>query len=79
MSPLVGGRASYQPQQNDEGFEVIFTGKLDLTAHPLLHHQGIPFTSIFIEENDILYPTRALTDVLTYKKFDTKTLKLQRK
>ncbi len=65
--------------ENDEGFEVIVTGVLDTVALPLIHHQGIPFTSIFLEENDKLYPTRYITDVLTYKTFDTKTLKLKRK
>jgi hypothetical protein len=65
--------------ENDEGFEVIVTGVLDTIALPLLHHQGIPFTSIFLEENDKLYPTRYITDVLTYKTFDTKTLELKRK
>ncbi|MDR6968501.1 hypothetical protein J2X31_002524 [Flavobacterium arsenatis] len=65
--------------ENDEGFEVIVIGNLDTIALPLLHHQGIPFTSIFLEENDKLYPTRYITDVLTYKTFDTKTLKLKKK
>lgn len=65
--------------ENDEGFEVIFTGELHITAHPLLHHQGIPHASIFVEKNGELYATKALTDVLTYKKFDPVTMKLTKK
>lgn len=64
---------------NDEGFEIIFTGKLNVTAQPLLHHQGIPHASIFVEKDGKLFATRALTDVLTYKTFDPVTMKLTKK
>ena len=43
----------------------------------LLHHQGIPHKSLFIGGDDYKNPTRALTDVLSYRTWNPETLELK--
>lgn len=62
----------------DGGFEVVVKGNLiGIATLNLLHHQGLPHKAIYTGTDKEIYPVKALTDVLTYKKWDSKTLKLK--
>lgn len=61
-----------------DGFDVIVEGIFRGIFLPLLHHQGIPHKNLFIQRGNDVYPTRVLTDILTYKTFDPVTFKLER-
>ena len=68
----------YSSQLYDDGFEVVIKGKyVGGKSIILLHHQGLPHTSLFIGGDNYKYPTKALTDVLTYKKWNPETLELK--
>jgi len=67
----------YSSKLTDDGFEVIMSGIFRGIFLPMLHHQGIPHKSLFIERDGIEYPTKALTDVLTYKTWNPETLELK--
>lgn len=67
----------YSSKITKNGFEVYMKGMFRYIFRPMIHQQGIPHSSIFIEREGKEYPTRSLTDVLTYKKWNPNTLKLQ--
>lgn len=67
----------YSSKLNDGGFEVFFIGNFRGIFIPIVHHQGIPHANIFTEEDGVEYPTRALTDVLTYRKWNPDTYELK--
>lgn len=67
----------YSSKLTKNGFEVYMKGMFRGIFLPMIHQQGIPHTSLFIEREGKEYPTRALTDVLTYRKWDPNTLKLK--
>jgi len=67
----------YSSKLNEGGFEVFFIGYFRGIFLPIIHHQGIPHTSMFIEVEEVEYPTRALTDVLTYRKWNPETYELK--
>ena len=69
----------YSSKLTSDGFEVVVTGKFHYIFRSILHHQGLPHTSIFVERNGIEYPSNSLTDVLTYKTFDPETFELKKK
>lgn len=69
----------YSSKLTPNGFEVVMEGMFRGIFLPVLHHQGLPHKSLFITRNGREYPTRAITDVLSYKTFDPKTLKLKKK
>jgi hypothetical protein len=69
----------YSSKLTGTGFEIYMKGIFRGTFLPLLHHQGIPHTSMFIERNGIEYPTKALIDVMTYKSFDPISFELRKK
>ena len=66
----------YSSKLVENGFEVIVTGDFLGIFLPMIHHQGIPHASMFIESEGKEYPTNAIIDVMTHKKFDAKTYKL---
>lgn len=66
----------YSSKVTDDGFEINMTGIFRVIFLPLMHQQGIPHSSMFIVREDKEYPTRALTDVLTYRKWDPETMVL---
>lgn len=67
----------YSSKVTENGFEVIMNGIFRGIFLPLLHQQGIPHKSLFIERNGVEYPTKALTDVLTYRTWNAETLELK--
>lgn len=67
----------YSSKLTANGFEVVMKGIFRGIFLPILHHQGLPHISLFITRNGREYPTKAITDVLTYKTFDPITLKLR--
>ncbi|GGB85111.1 hypothetical protein GCM10007424_26450 [Flavobacterium suaedae] len=69
----------YSSEVLENGFEVTFLGRdIGMVGTVLLHHQGLPYSSLFLEQNGNFYETRNVgTDVLSYKTFDRKTLKLK--
>ncbi len=67
----------YSSKLTTNGFEVYMKGMFRYIFRPMIHQQGIPHTSIFVERDDKEYPTRSLTDVLTYRKWDPDTLELK--
>ena len=66
----------YSSKLTNDGFEVYIIGIFRTIFLPLLHHQGIPHSNLFIESEGKEYPTRALTDVLTYRKWDPEAMVL---
>jgi hypothetical protein len=68
----------YSSKLISNGFEVIIKNRFWGIFLPLLHHQGIPHKCLFIEKEGKEYPTRAITDVLTYKSFDPVTYELKK-
>jgi len=69
----------YSSKLTSDGFEVVVTGEFHAIFQSILHHQGLPHASIFVEHNGIEYASDAMTDVLTYKSFDPETFELKRK
>jgi hypothetical protein len=69
----------YSSRVTGNGFDVIVTGRFRMIFLPLLHHQGIPHGSLFIEYDGVEYPTRANTDVLTYKTFNPVSFEMKKK
>lgn len=59
------------------GFEVFITGDFHGIFLPMIHQQGIPHASLFIESEGNEHSTRALTDVLSYRKWNPNTLELK--
>lgn len=68
----------YSSELYDDGFEIVTIGK-GLESHILwlLHHQGISHDKLFLGGKDYKYPTRALTDVLSYRTWNPETLELK--
>ena len=70
----------FSSQLYDDGFEVVIMGSdIGGKSKILLHHQGIPHTSLFIGGDDYKYPTKAVRDVLSYKTWDPEKMELRRK
>ncbi|CAD7802294.1 hypothetical protein CHRY9390_00907 [Chryseobacterium aquaeductus] len=67
----------YSSKLTENGFDVYIKGEFYGIFLPIIHQQGIPHTSLYIVSDGKEYPTRALTDVLTYRKWDPNTLKLK--
>ena len=67
----------YSSKLTEDGFEVIMKGIFRGIFLPILHHQGIPHRSLFIERDGKEYPTKAVIDVLTYKTWNPETLELK--
>lgn len=67
----------YSSKITKNGFEVYIVGEFLSIFLPMIHQQGIPHTSLFIVSEGKEYPTRALTDVLTYRKWNPETLELK--
>ncbi len=68
----------YSSQLTETGFKLIVNGGFKTQFLQMLHHQGISHSNLFIVKNKQLYPTRAGTDVLTYKTWNRETLELKR-
>jgi hypothetical protein len=66
----------YSSKVIDNGFEIRVLGIFRYIFRHLIHQHGIPHTSIFVERNGIEYPTRSLTDVLTYRTWNPDTFEL---
>ncbi|MCX6318448.1 MAG: hypothetical protein NTW29_14245 [Bacteroidetes bacterium] len=66
----------YSSRLTPNGFDVYMKGMFRGIFLPMIHQQGIPHTSLFIIRDGKEYPTYALTDVLTYRKWNPNTLKL---
>jgi hypothetical protein len=69
----------YSSKLTNDGFEVIMKGIFRYIFRPLLHHQGIPHKSIYVEREGVEYPTKSVIDVLTYKTFNAVTFELKKK
>lgn len=68
----------YSSQLYEDGFEVVIKGQdIGGKSITLLHHQGLPHTSLFIGGEDYKYPTRGVRDVLSYKTWNPETLELK--
>ena len=66
----------YSSKVTSNGFEVNFTGAFHGIFLTIVHHLGIPHASMFIVKNGVEYPTKAVRDVLEYRKWNPKTLVL---
>jgi len=69
----------YSSKLFSDGFEIIMKGIFRGIFIPIIHHQGIPHSNIFIERNGKVFATKVLADVLSYKTFDPVTFKLKKK
>ena len=69
----------YSSQLYDDGFEVVILGRdIGGIALRLLHHQGIPHSSLASGDDKTKFNVIwSGLDVLTYKKWNSKTLELK--
>lgn len=67
----------FSSKLTNDGFEVYFIGRFRSIFLHIVHHQGIPHSSLFLEVDGKEYPTRALTDVLTYRAWNPETYELK--
>ncbi|WP_442264920.1 hypothetical protein ACSIGC_11255 [Tenacibaculum sp. ZS6-P6] len=69
----------YSSQLYEDGFEIIILGRdIGAIAYELLHHQGIPHSSLASGDDEtIIRISRAGRDVLSYKTWNSDTLKLE--
>jgi len=67
----------YSSKLKANGFEIVMKGVFRAPRVPLIHHHGIPQSSIFLIRDGIEYPTKALEGVLTYRKWNPDTLELK--
>lgn len=62
---------------NDSGFEIYFEGVFRGTFLNIIHHLGVPHENMYIIRDKIEYPTYAIRDVLTYRKWNHETMILE--
>lgn len=67
----------YSSKLTNNGFDIYMKGMFRGIFLPIIHQQGIPHSSLFIVSEEKEYATRALTDVLTYRKWNPDTLELK--
>jgi hypothetical protein len=67
----------YSSKLTKNGFEVYVKGMFRYVFRAMIHQQGIPHTSIFVERQGKEYLTNSLKDVLTYRKWNPDSLKLK--
>ncbi|OYQ49652.1 hypothetical protein CHU92_00300 [Flavobacterium cyanobacteriorum] len=66
----------YSSKVTKNGFDVYIKGEFYGIFLPMIHQQGIPHANLFIVTDGKEYPTKGRTDVLTYRKWNPNTLKL---
>lgn len=66
----------YSSKITSDGFEVVVTGTLYIIFIGLVHHLGIPLSSIFVEIDGEEFPQDSSIDILSYREWDRETMVL---